>query len=57
MPTVAECRTKAHELTALAEREPELKSKHLNDAAGWLLLANRTAEMESQDDPTPKESS
>jgi hypothetical protein len=55
MPTAAECRKKAHELTALAERDPEHKAKHINDAAGWLLLANRTEEIESQP-PTPEES-
>jgi hypothetical protein len=41
MPTIAHCRKRAHELTALAEREPQHKAQHLNDAEAWLILAAR----------------
>jgi len=47
MSTAAECRTRARELTALAE--PEHRVKHLNDTGAWLVLASRTDEMEKQD--------
>jgi len=49
MPTSAECRTKARELTARAGREPRHKTKHLVDAEAWLVLASRTEEVEKQD--------
>jgi hypothetical protein len=41
MPTIAQCQRRARELTALAEREPQHKSKHLNGAEAWLFLAAR----------------
>jgi hypothetical protein len=47
MPTIAHCRKRARELTELAEREPENRTQHLNDAAGWLLLARRTEELKA----------
>ena len=56
MSTAAECRTRARELTALAEHEPQHRAKHLTDAAAWLVLAQRTDEMESQA-PTLEKSS
>jgi hypothetical protein len=56
MPTSAECRTKARELSALAKREPEHREQHLVDAAAWMILARRTDETESQA-PTPEKSS
>jgi hypothetical protein len=57
MPTAAECRTKARELNVLAQRQPEHREQLLTDAAAWLILARRTDETESQDDPTPEKSS
>jgi len=48
MSTAAECRTKARELNALAQREPEHRDQHLVDAAAWLVLARRTDEIEKQ---------
>jgi hypothetical protein len=47
MPTIAHCRERARELTALAEAEPQNRTQHLNDAAAWSLLANRTEELEA----------
>jgi hypothetical protein len=46
MPTIVHCRTRARELAALAEREPENRPQHLNDAAAWSLLARRMEEAE-----------
>jgi hypothetical protein len=45
MPTAAHCRQRARELIALAEREPQHKTQHLIDAAGWQLLARRMEEI------------
>jgi hypothetical protein len=45
MPTVTHCRKRARELIALAEREPQHRTQHLNDAAAWLLLARRLEEI------------
>ena len=53
MSTAAECRTRAAELTALAEREPEHRDQHLVDAAAWLVLARRTDEIEKQNPGNP----
>jgi hypothetical protein len=39
--TIAKCRKRARERTALAEREPRHKSRHLNAAEAWRLLADR----------------
>jgi hypothetical protein len=46
MRSVSYCRKRARELTALAEREPQHKSKHLNAADAWLRLAKRIEEIE-----------
>jgi hypothetical protein len=54
MPTVAHCRQRARELTVLAEREPQHKTQHLNDAAAWLLLARRSEEIATLADPQPE---
>lgn len=43
---IAECRKAAGERTALAEREPQNKSRHLNAANVWLLLAARMVQAE-----------
>ena len=55
MPTVADCRQRARELTVLAEREPQHKTQHLNDAAAWLLLARRSEELAMLADPQPEQ--
>jgi hypothetical protein len=43
---IAECRKAASERTALAEREPLKRSRHLNAANAWLLLAARIVQAE-----------
>jgi hypothetical protein len=43
---IAECRKAASERTALAEREPLKRSRHLNAANAWLLLAARIIQAE-----------
>jgi hypothetical protein len=47
MPTVIHCRTRACELTELAESEPKHRTKHLNDAGAWALVADRMEELEA----------
>jgi hypothetical protein len=39
MPTSAECRERAAEKTAEAERDPSHKKRLLTAAEGWLILA------------------
>jgi hypothetical protein len=41
MLTIAECRMRAREHKALAERESRHRTHHLNAAEAWLLLATR----------------
>jgi hypothetical protein len=50
---IAECRKAASERTALAEREPLNRARHLDAANTWLLLAARVvqAELRSHLDP------
>jgi hypothetical protein len=47
MPTITHCQKRAHELTALAEREPQHRAQHLADAAAWFILAARLEEIQT----------
>ena len=44
MFTIAECKAKAAEKMALAEREPHHRRKLLNAAKAWLILASKIEE-------------
>jgi hypothetical protein len=47
MPTVAHCRKRARELTALAETDPQNRAEHLNAAVMWSLVAARMEDLEA----------
>jgi hypothetical protein len=53
VPTIAECRMRARERKALAEREPRHKCRHLNAAEAWLLLAARMEQSQRRKEVFP----